>query len=65
MEKHFIRCPNCGYEGLGTLWKVGCGPQLLEVFLFLCFIFPWLIYKGFTYSKLECPKCGNTKVVRV
>ena len=63
--KREIRCPFCGYRGPGELWKTGCGPQLFEVFLFLCLIFPWIIYKAFTYSTLKCPKCGNTKVVRL
>ncbi|MBM4046730.1 MAG: hypothetical protein FJ279_16605 [Planctomycetes bacterium] len=60
----YIRCPNCGYEGPGDYWASGCGPRVLEVFLFLFFIIPWLIYIAFAYPKLKCPKCGNTLVAR-
>ena len=59
-----IRCPNCGYVGPGARWAEGCGPQVLEVVLFLMLIVPWLVYKAFTYNTVKCPKCGNTKVAR-
>lgn len=59
-----IRCPNCGYVGEGKRWAEGCGPQVLEIVLFFALIFPWIIYKAFTYNTLKCPKCGNTKVAR-
>jgi predicted RNA-binding Zn-ribbon protein involved in translation (DUF1610 family) len=60
-----IRCPNCQYEGPGKKWAEGCGPQLLELALFLFFIIPWLIFKAFTANKLICPKCGWSNVVRL
>ena len=62
LYKQIIRCPNCGYQGVASKWMSGCGPRLLELFLILSLIIPWIIYKAFVWKKYQCPKCGNTKV---
>ena len=53
-------CSNCGYVGQAK--KVTKGSTLMELVLWLCFIFPGLIYSMWrlTTKHLACPKCGAT-----
>ena len=58
-------CSNCGY--IGQAKKVTKGSTLMELVLWLCFIFPGLIYSMWrlTTKHLACPQCGATQLVPV
>ncbi|MCX7919392.1 MAG: zinc ribbon domain-containing protein [bacterium] len=60
----FIYCPNCEFRGKAEQVRSGF-KVFLEVVLFFCLIIPWVIYKRFYPQKLQCPKCGNTRVNRL
>lgn len=56
-------CSNCGYTGQPK--KVTKGSTLMELVLWLCFIFPGLIYSiwRLTTKHMACPKCGASQFV--
>jgi len=64
MEAKFI-CKDCGFMG-GTK-KIIKGSILVELFLWLLFLLPGIIYsiwRGNTRKKV-CAKCGNSNIVPV
>lgn len=56
-------CSNCGYAGSAK--KVTKGNILIELFLWLCFLLPGLIYSIWRLSSRHeaCPKCGAQNLV--
>jgi len=56
-------CPNCGTVGTPVLKTQGS--FIIEVFLWLMFIVPGLIYTVWRCSsrKYVCPKCGAENMV--
>lgn len=56
-------CSNCGYSGQAK--KVTKGSTLMELVLWLCFIFPGLIYSiwRLTTKHMACPKCAASQFV--
>lgn len=58
-------CPNCGYVGKAK--KVTKGSILIEIFLWICFLVPGIIYSiwRLTSKHLACPKCGAQNLVPI
>jgi ribosomal protein S27AE len=56
-------CTTCGY--VGKRKKVAKGSFLLELFLWLFFILPGVIYSVYRLSTKQkvCPKCGNATMI--
>lgn len=56
-------CPNCGYVGHAK--RITKGSTLMELFLWLCFLLPGLIYSIWRLSSKHdaCPKCGAQHMV--
>lgn len=56
-------CSNCGFTGQAK--KVTKGSTLIELALWLCMIFPGLIYSLWRLSSrhLACPQCGTTNML--
>lgn len=56
-------CTNCGYFGKPK--TVTKGSMLIEIALWLCFLFPGLIYSLWRVSSKHtaCPKCGNAHMI--
>ena len=64
MAKQLI-CSSCGH--VGDTKKAVKGSLGVEIFLWLCFIIPGIIYslwRQSTYHK-ACPVCGNTNLIPV
>jgi DNA-directed RNA polymerase subunit RPC12/RpoP len=59
-----IKCPNCSYEGKSKTFTKG--NVIIELFLWLFFIFPGLIYSIWRLSTRYkgCPKCSYQYVIR-
>lgn len=58
-------CTSCGYVGTpGTVTK---GSAVLEVFLWLCFLVPGIIYTVWRLMSRQdgCPRCGQATLVPV
>lgn len=59
-----VRCPLCGYTGtkIKTYTKGSTG---IELILWICFIFPGLIYSiwRLTSRYKGCPMCKNENIV--
>lgn len=63
IKKWMKVCPECGFIGKGKMQ----GSLLMELFLFLMFIIPWVFYylwRG-TQKKSVCPKCGCKNMIPV
>ena len=61
-EITYYECPNCEYFGKNTKTVIK-GSGCLEVFLWLFFIIPGIIYsiyRSMSVSKKACPKCEYT-----
>lgn len=58
-----IHCTNCEYEGKPK--RVTPGSFLVELFLWLCFLAPGLIYSIWRISskKSVCPDCGSERLI--
>lgn len=56
-------CSNCGFTG--TAKKVTKGSTLMELILWLCFIFPGLLYSMWRLSSkhMACAQCGSTHLI--
>lgn len=56
-------CSNCGFTGPAK--KVTKGSTLMELVLWLCFIFPGLLYSMWRLSSkhMACPQCGSTQLI--
>lgn len=56
-------CSNCGFTGQAK--KVTKGSTMIELVLWLCIIFPGLIYSLWRLSSrhLACPQCSATNML--
>jgi hypothetical protein len=56
-------CPNCGYQGAPR--SITKGSFLIELFLWLCFIIPGLLYSLWRVSSRTtgCPSCGASNMI--
>lgn len=62
MAKKEMFCTNCGYQG--KPYKKFAGNGAMELFLYLLFIIPGLLYSHWRSSSatLACPNC-DTKMI--
>ena len=58
-------CTNCGYKGKPKLYTKGS--IIIEIFLWLLFLLPGLIYSIWRHASRfkGCPKCGRENMIRI
>lgn len=56
-------CKNCGFVGWPK--RYAPGSLFLEIILFLCAVFPWIIYRCIRSTKkyYGCPRCGAPHMI--
>jgi hypothetical protein len=56
-------CTTCGYIGGST--TITKGSLIIEIFLWLCFLFPGIIYSiwRLTSKYAACPKCKGPSMI--
>lgn len=64
IKKMNVRCPNCGFEGIGKLNMKGSSDIELVLYFFL--LFPGLIYSLWRGSSRRwiCPQCDFENVIK-
>ncbi len=64
MKKELV-CTSCGYVGLPK--KITKGSIIIELFLWLCFLAPGLIYSlwRLTSRHEACPKCKHDSMIPI